>query len=553
MVEQRSPKRRRVIDPSEKATPSRPSYGAPTRASLSRYNPNLLPDARSSPTRKSPGKDKPSAKHDDLLSHVLGPKTRRTTRQSLEQATTQQEIEPARTTGRPKKKEDLPASEPDHSGSEGVAVEADGNEVEESSEAEFQTPTIEGGRFRDEDDGLPETPQHLRERPEYQDKPPRGVLYHSAKKARLKSGRLSRQTSSQPRAAETTEVDNTEAGAEKRLAPQLSLEEQNQLTQKKEELDRLQNELRKIKNDTLQLEQHASAIERLKDGQDYDKLFNVVALINRMNPTEEPEDSEVNLLSVSTLLTSYLPFSIPLPESSSSSLSSRGDDTPVLSHAPLPNTPKLLNLFTPFKLTSVLSPPSKPSKLQPRVEQLHTITLSLSSLFSCNLALTVSSDQTTERQPVVSSLKIPHLSPWADREVGSWARSLAADGDVQGLGYGLGRYWELNIKRAQVWTMVVNEYAHLRPRIIGVLSSIDQGQSSPPKKATKKRKRDDDDELDGDQLGQYLGRDMLVCGNQSCEMRIRWHLGFDWTSEIESKVSLKLTFARRGRISPTII
>jgi hypothetical protein len=530
MVDQRSPKRRRTLDPSENTTSARPSYGAPTRASLSRYNPRLLPEARSSPVRKSPGKAGPMA--DDLLSHVLGGKAKKPiadvpkpTRASVGGAN-----------------DDNPVSEPNDENSRMENEEGiEDAEVEETINAEFETPTIEGGRFRNRDelDDLPETPQHLRENPEYQDTPPRGILHRSLKKARAKSRRSSRQTSRQTSPAEKVDGENGEIATEKPAVPQLTLEDRVQLKKKQEDLAVLKEELRKLKSDTFGLEQHANALGKLQIGQEYDKLTNLITMINRSNLARGKENGDVNFLPVSTLLTSYLPFSIPLQETPSSV----DDDTPVPSHAPLPDTPRLLNLFTPFNTTSILSPPSKPSKTESQITQLHTITLTIASFFSCTLAMTVASTPGKDERPTVSNIDISHLSPWAEREVGAWARARALEGDIHGIGYGLGRYWELNIKRAQVWTRIMSDYSHLNPRAVGILSDLDQQQDA---KSNGKRKRSDG-ELDVEQLAKYLGRDVLICGDGVCEMRIHWSLGFDWTSEIESKVNLRLTFSKRGK------
>lgn len=161
--------------------------------------------------------------------------------------------------------------------------------------------------------------------------------------------------------------------------------------------------------------------------------------------------------------------------------------------------------------------------------------------------MTVLTNPPPETTSSVKSVGVEYISPWAYQEIGSWLRSRADEGDAQGIGYGLGRYWDMNIKRAQAWARLADDYPNLSPRAVGALRGSVVGLKGASQVKNKKRRKADGGELDIETLKQYLGRETLVCSDGVCETRITWRLGFDLTSEIESKVDLRLVFARAGK------
>lgn len=160
-MEDRPFKRRKTASPVRNVYPS---YQSPTKASLARFNPALLPPpsriraSLSSPLKPATPRRLSAAREDPLL-FVLGDKART----------------PARHTEEP---------------AAGSTVDQDKQEVAPRSDeiAASEPQVTPHGRVRvarpsrapsSESDDLPETPQKLLDDPKFQDTPPRGILYNS--------------------------------------------------------------------------------------------------------------------------------------------------------------------------------------------------------------------------------------------------------------------------------------------------------------------------------------------------------------------------------------
>jgi hypothetical protein len=232
-------------------------------------------------------------------------------------------------------------------------------------------------------------------------------------------------------------------------------------------------------------------------------------------------------LSISTLLTSFLPFSIPISQTTPV-----GDKTPVPSHAPLPNKPELLGLFSPLEISCSISPPSKPSNASSPIIQLHTISLSSpNGLLNARLGLTITSTAEEISTPTVSNLHIQHISLWAKREIGSSLETRAKTGDIASIGYSLGRYWEISLKRAQCWAKLCQQFPQLI-RDVEYITDKDAAQG-------RKRKRE---AYSQDEIRRHLGRNSVTFKDGYAELRISWVISLDWSGEVESRVSSRASF-----------
>jgi hypothetical protein len=209
------------------------------------------------------------------------------------------------------------------------------------------------------------------------------------------------------------------------------------------------------------------------------------------------------------------------------------EDTSLPSHAPLPDAKPLLTLFTPFEVESSISPPSTSDTADDIISQKHLITMkSPGKLLACTLALTVETDPSDRQHPKLSAFKVQSLSPWVRKELGPWLNEREKEHDVSSIGYGLGRYWDICLRRARCWTQLTNQFPHLFPKA----GPNNEKKSVISGGNTTELKRAD--------LIQYLDRTALLLKSTHVFLRISWAIELDWTGEAESKVNAKAMFPR---------
>jgi hypothetical protein len=152
---------------------------------------------------------------------------------------------------------------------------------------------------------------------------------------------------------------------------------------------------------------------------------------------------------------------------------------------------------------------------------------------NAKLALTIASSASASHTPSVSSVEIATLSPWVKREIGPWLNDRAKEGDIVNIGYALGRYWEISVKRASCWVKVCRKYAHLV-----------QDVNSETVKAGKKRKAtlSDEQSLSIADVQKHLGRNSLTFKDGYAELKVTWPLSMDWSGEVESRLSATAAF-----------
>jgi hypothetical protein len=168
--------------------------------------------------------------------------------------------------------------------------------------------------------------------------------------------------------------------------------------------------------------------------------------------------------------------------------------------------------------------------------------------------LTISSNPADPGNPTVDSLHISNLSPWAKREVGEWFDARAEEGDISAVGFALGRYWDISTTRAQCWVRCCEELGHLVTCATDAQRS-DKGERQKTGGKEAQRQVGEDEEMhDANEaqnvpksiskreLHSHLGRQELILKNDDVILRISWHLGFDWTGEVESVIAAKAAF-----------
>lgn len=414
----------------------------------------------------------------------------------------------------------------------------------DAPEMESALPDVDDDE--DEDD-LPDTPQQIRRQLELDSSPPRELLFSSPSRRRRRQPTLRRELPERP--AQTAEeaglIDNDTAEAlpENDQVPEIEIlsekesqshsppQKSHETIAKEIEKSNLEKELRLLQDE---VQRHTRHVERLDSERDED-IDDLVLLINSSKPGAPQADQKATPLS--SLLTSFLPFSIPVqqPEPSSDQDKAIASHLPVSQSDPLP----LLTLFTPLKFTSTIKPPSR-STSRDEILQIHHITLKgPASLLACDLDLTISVSTDEGEAPRVGSLILSSISPWASAEVEPFLQKRANEGEINTIGYALARYWDISMKRAQCWARCCKEFRHLLALSKELQTPAEEEEVSALEVA-KPSKRE---------LLPHFGRQFLSFETKSVVLRIEWKLNLDWTGEVESIVSAKAALPRVCRFS----
>lgn len=232
---------------------------------------------------------------------------------------------------------------------------------------------------------------------------------------------------------------------------------------------------------------------------------------------------------MSSLLCSFLPFAampIPPPRAKQS-------DRPVPSHQPVELKDPLpyLEMFTSFKFSSQISlSRSKAVPASKRAHQKHVIDVTgPQRLLTAQASLTIDTEATK-----IIDLELVRITPWAEPELGSFIRARAAEKDLSNAAWAIDSYWNIAKKRAQHWYHCETAFSHL---LIG--RSGDDTENAPQPQLTKSAKA-----ISRKDLNRHLGRDTLVLEDKHVLLKLNWRIGFDWTGEAESEVTVEAAFPR---------
>ena len=227
---------------------------------------------------------------------------------------------------------------------------------------------------------------------------------------------------------------------------------------------------------------------------------------------------------MSTLLCSFLPFCVfPVP-----SPRSKQPERPVPSHRPveLPDPMPYLEMFTSLKFSTQLSLPR--GRILPssnRVYQKHTIDIvGPQKLLRVQLSILLDA-QINE----ITDLRILRSSSWAERDLGVFIRMRAEKKDLGNICWAIDSYWELARKRAEYWYACEISFAHL----IAGKTGQDTENVRPIKPAQNMARKD---------FNRHLGRDTLILQDKHVLLKLRWSIGFDWTGEAESDITVEPAF-----------
>lgn len=351
-------------------------------------------------------------------------------------------------------------------------------------------------------------------------------MKEAVKQSPLKPIALSVQGSGLPRALEDGPVDNSHALENEHVADQARAIEvpDPELEHKKQERARLQREIKELESqvsrcaEEIAKEQQRTPEQSLRSS-DRDDLLNFITSISGV------EAEQNQLTPVSSLLCSFLPFSalsIPRPRPKELARS-------IPSHRPVEvaNPMPYLEMFTSLKFSTQLGLPS--GKVFPssnRVHQKHTIEISgPQKLLTAQISILLDALENK-----IIDLHILRISPWAERELGMYIRKMAEDQDLGNTCWAIDSYWELAKKRAQYWHRCETDFVHLIAGHAG--EDTENGARTTKTKQVMARK----------DLSRHLGRDTLVLQDKHVLLKLKWRIGFDWTGEAESAVTVEPAF-----------
>jgi hypothetical protein len=138
--------------------------------------------------------------------------------------------------------------------------------------------------------------------------------------------------------------------------------------------------------------------------------------------------------------------------------------------------------------------------------------------------MTIASDPEADSVPSIDLLELTDLATWAHSEMGEWVGERCKECDIAAIGYGLGRYWDICVKRAKCWIQCRKQFPNLVTSTDAANTDAEELQIA----ATKLSKRE---------MLPYLGRSTITLQSADAIIRIFWKLQFDWTGDVESVVT----------------
>jgi hypothetical protein len=506
-------KRRKTSSPAERSPsplrkpPRRPSFASPTKASLARNYPNLLPTRPTpagSPSRPT-GRGDLLARGKQARAFVLGETD---VQEALRREAAPED--PTRSTVSPSQ-ELLPNAR---------------NTTPRARKAAYKGAPVTTGTV--DEDELPTTPSQRGL--EEQDGPRRGVLFSSPSKRpprvkgpvtqsplRLKAPPVQEASSTQ-HIQDGPQETNTQEGLAKREPTDPEVEKrQREKARLQRELAELETQVSRCTEEIVK-EQQRSDTETLRTA-DRAKLQNFVVQVSGADSKDEVAPP------VSSLLCSFLPFStfaIPQPQI-------KGSEKPVPSHRPVQLADPLpyLEMFTSFKFSTQLGfPRGKTSPSSKHVHQKHTFDIiGPQKLLTAQFSVIVD----TLANEIVD-MHILRLPPWAERELGTFLRQRAEEKDLGNACWAIESYWNIAQKRAQYWQRCETTFA----RLLAAHTRDNAENVHAQAKADAKMSRRD--------LHRHLGRDSLILQDKHVLLKLDWRIGFDWTGEAESEITAQPAF-----------
>ncbi|CAF9922827.1 MAG: hypothetical protein GOMPHAMPRED_002684 [Gomphillus americanus] len=234
---------------------------------------------------------------------------------------------------------------------------------------------------------------------------------------------------------------------------------------------------------------------------------------------EQSKSSPLKATPLATRLSTFLPFSKkpkPLPEDPLLEAELLPSYKPVESSNPLVN----LQAFSPFTISSaqrLINIRSGEALLNQQQLQ-----LSSPSPAELDLSFVLLSDTDTD---TVEYLSLESITLWADAELGTWIRGQAEDtADMATIGWGSSRYLEVAKSRARCWARCYRDFPQ------HILSISDSQFDSATSETAKS--------LDME-MARHLGKPSIRFESKISKTSLvfTWHITLDWIGDTESQVS----------------
>lgn len=295
-------------------------------------------------------------------------------------------------------------------------------------------------------------------------------------------------------------------------------------TRRPETRERLIAQLQELEKEVRGLEQMVAAAETAAAAASQKKAASV--------PRAPPDHS----ISSAASLSGFLPFAKPRRKAAKTSSSLPVPDDPPPSHHPieLENPLPYLRVFTPLTFTSttrdvVLSPSSAPAPTDPgapwtALAKYKEHIISATSPQKSLVAVLCLLVDGSAHD--VAALQVLSLSPWAEAELGRWIRERADAPTPAGRDIS-STCWAMG----SYW-LLAKRRAQFWTKCVqsfGTLVSTSSGLRPPPAKRTSFRRS----------LAPHLGRSSLAFRRGSVQLLLTWSISFDWTGEAESRVYVR--------------
>ncbi|RDW71772.1 hypothetical protein BP5796_07806 [Coleophoma crateriformis] len=396
--------------------------------------------------------------------------------------------------------------------------------------------------------------------------PSRRPKRNKALAAKLKSSPLKPPAERPKQDAEGGKDENTPERAFKRRKSARFLASEDPNASKKRERDELQKELQKLQSDVdLAKQECERARSELESGKYVPSgppnSKELLAILLRSTVSEAAPPLKHPSPTLIADLGSFLPFS---SRRKPKTLNIAAPESPPPSHFPesIDDPLPYLRLFTPLEYKSQITILPSPSTngndssltLESETLEKHYITArSPTGFFTAQLNMTVDTNAFQ-----IASIEIGKMDQNAEAELGSFMRRRVSTeenyegyfigNDISVLGWAMGRWVDVSILRARFWCTIDLNF--------GTTEARAKSLEKTAVKRKRKRAVTTDEEVAGDLAGEevqhkwtrrkllpYMGRTALAIVDESSgvELRFEWRLDFDWTGEIDSKISATAT------------
>ena len=296
----------------------------------------------------------------------------------------------------------------------------------------------------------------------------------------------------------------------------------------------------------------------------------LIRLPDLPDATSSVQDEIDALLRGAMNPSALLPFSKPTTElttTTSKTTSNTGEKSLPASHLPVSMTAQeelpYLQIFSPLAFTSHNTPLTT-ADMESNIQR-HDISiraLDAPHLFSARLTMIVDLSDFS-----ITDLKVPRLDPNAQRELGPFIEDVLTRTDraiarnVSLITWAMGEWYRLAVKRAQFWRSLAREFEDAK-RLDAHAEKIWKNRARQYNREVGETIDDEmakeDEGLSAGDVGGDMGRAAMMVGlgrwgEEELMVRVGWRIGFDWTGDARSKVSVAVGMPGRCKFGASLL